>query len=147
MAKKKSEKEQESHEADEAPVIEHHNEEAQFWDALSKPSKNPKDEKVGDVEKEMSGGTKTAWDLWRNEITKLTRHERIAYATLKDCPLFGDLVRDLTKSKRNEKAWLAKHLFPYFKEHMRAFTNVYHNKKIQKALNKMGYNQGSQDNW
>lgn len=122
-------------------------EEAEFYNILSKPSDEKPQAKVGDVEKEMSTGTKTAWDLWRKEISKLTRDERIAYATLKDCPLFGPIVRDLVRSKRNEKAWLAKNLFPYFKEHMKGFTSIYHNKRIQKALNKSGFGSMQNDNW
>ena len=95
------------------------------------------DKKVGSIEKEMSSGTKTGWDLWKYEITKLTRDERIAWATLKDCPMFGGIVRDLIRSKRNEKGWLEKKLFRYFAEHMKAFTSVYHNKNVEKAIAKL----------
>lgn len=122
------------------------NEEQAFWNKFTPDGKRPK-RKVGTVEEEMAAGSQIAWDMIRLEITKLNHHERIAYATLKDCPLFGDFVRDIIRSKRNDKGWLEKKLFRYFDVHMRAFTNVYHNKKIQKALNKMGFGASSGDNW
>lgn len=111
--------------------------EDEFWNAFSMLKVGKGQKKVGSIEKEMSMGTKTGWDLWKFEITKLNRHERIAWATLKDDALFGEIVCNLISSKRNEKGWLEKKLFRYFAEHMKAFTNVYENKNIDKALSKL----------
>ena len=142
---------------EEATIIIHHNEdedilteeekenfnlykqpdEKEFWNSFSMLEVGKGDKKVGSIEKEMSMGTKTGWDLWKHEITRLTRHERIAWATLKDDALFGEVVCNIIASKRNEKGWLEKKLFRYFKTHMKAFTNVYENKNVEKALAKL----------
>lgn len=113
--------------------------EDQFWAKMDDIKQEPITKSTGNIEKSMSQGVSDVFCLVKNEITKLNRDERIAYATLKDDPLFGEYIESMIRTKRHEKGWLTKQLFNFWQPFVQAFHSIYQNKQIRKALNKSNY--------
>lgn len=119
--------------------------ESEFWSNAGKVEKEIEKPNIGNIEKSMSEGVSSVFRLVEQQITNLTRTERIAYATLKDDPLFGPYIESMITTKRHEKAWFTKILGKFWDPFVKAFHSIYQNKQIQRALRKSGYG-GFNDN-
>ncbi|HEC92884.1 MAG TPA: hypothetical protein ENI51_07850 [Candidatus Atribacteria bacterium] len=113
--------------------------EKEFWEKYKDVKPEIVKKKPNTIEKSMSQGVSSVFNLLEHEVTNLTRAERIAYATLCDDPLLGIYVERMIKTKRHEKAWFTKMLNRFWQPFVKAFHSIYHSKQVRRALRKAGY--------